>query len=113
MASFRVRTPAEYLRMLWRRKFFVLVPMIIVATTLAYVIYRLPDVYASEAMILVEQSKVNNAAFVQPTQIDITSRLSTIKNLVTSRTGLKDIIDNFGLYRELKVLNTPEEVVLE
>lgn len=113
MASFRVRTPAEYLRMLWRRKFFVVVPMIIVATTLAYVVYRLPDVYASETMIIVEQSKVNNAAFVQPTQIDITSRLSTIRTLVTSRTGLKEIIDNFGLYRELKTLNTPEEVVFE
>jgi polysaccharide biosynthesis transport protein len=113
MASFRVRTPAEYLRMLWRRKFFVLVPTIIVTITLAYVIYRLPDVYASEAMILVEQSKINGAVVTQATQIDITSRLGTIRNLVTSRTGLKEIIDNFGLYRELKVLNTPEEVVLD
>lgn len=113
MASFRVRTPAEYVRMLWRRKFFVVVPTIIVSITLAYVIYRLPDVYASDTTILVEQSKVNNAVVVQPTQVDITSRLGTIRNLVTSRTGLKEIIDNFGLYRELKVLNTPEEVVLD
>lgn len=113
MASFRVRTPAEYLRMLWRRKIFVLVPMIIVTITLMYVIYRLPDVYASNAVILVEQSKVNNSVVAQPTQIDITSRLGTIKNIVTSRAGLKELIDNFGLYRELKALNTPEEVVLE
>ncbi|MBS1807154.1 MAG: hypothetical protein JST84_03050 [Acidobacteria bacterium] len=113
MASFRVRTPAEYLRMIWRRKFFVLVPLIIVATTLAYAIYRLPDVYGSETMILVEQSKVNGSVVTQPTQIDITSRLGTIRNLVTSRTGLKEIIDNFNLYRELKALNTPEEVVLD
>lgn len=113
MASFRVRTPAEYLRMIWRRKFFVLVPMIIVGTTLAYVIYRLPDVYASETMILVEQSKVNATVISQPTQIDITSRLGTIKNLVTSRTGLNEIIENAGLYRELKALNTPQEVILE
>lgn len=113
MASFRVRTPAEYLRMLWRRKIFILVPMIIVTSTLIYVIYRLPDVYASEAMIIVEQSKVNNAVVVQPTQIDITARLGTIKTLVTSRGGLKEIIENFGLYRELKALNTPDEVIME
>jgi polysaccharide chain length determinant protein (PEP-CTERM system associated) len=113
MASFRVRTPAEYLWMLWRRKVFVLVPMIIVTVTLAYVIYRLPDVYASEAMILVEQSKVNNSVVAQPTQIDITTRLGTIRSLVTSRTGLKDIIDNFGLYRDLKALNTPEEIIFD
>jgi len=99
--------------MLWRRKFFVLVPTIIVTITLAYVIYRLPNVYKSETMILVEQSKVNNQIFTQPSQIDITSRLGTIRNLVTSRTGLREIIENFGLYRELKAMNTPEEVLLD
>lgn len=113
MASFRVRTPAEYLRMLWRRKFFVIVPAIIVATTLAYVIYRLPNVYMSETLILVEQSKVSGQAMNQPISVDIGSRLGTIRNQVTSRTGLKEIIDNFGLFQELKVLNTPEEVLLE
>jgi polysaccharide chain length determinant protein (PEP-CTERM system associated) len=99
--------------MLWRRKFFVLVPTIIVTTTLAYAIYRLPNVYKSETMILVEQSRVNNPALPQTTPIDITSRLGTIRSLVTSRTGLKEIIDNFGLYRELKAMNTPDEVLLE
>lgn len=113
MATFRVRTPAEYLRMLWRRKFFVIVPAIIVTTTLAYVIFRLPNVYKSETMILVEQSKINGQIFTQPSQIDITSRLGTIRNLVTSRTGLKEIIDNFGLYRELKAINAPEEVLMD
>ena len=113
MANFRVRTPAEYARMLWRRKFFILVPTIIVTTTLAYVIYRLPNVYKSETMILVEQSRVNNPALPQTTPIDITSRLGTIRSLVTSRTGLEEIINNFGLYRELKAMNTPDEVLLE
>ncbi len=113
MASFRVRTPAEYLRMVWRRKFFVIVPAIIVATTLAYTIYRLPNVYMSETLILVEQSKVSGQAMNQPIAVDIGSRLGTIRNQVTSRTGLKEIIDNFGLFQELKVLNTPEEILLE
>lgn len=113
MASFRVRTPAEYLRMLWRRKFFVIVPAIIVATTLAYVIYRLPNVYMSETLILVEQSKVSGQAMNQPISVDIGSRLGTIRNQVTSRTGLKEIIDNFGLFQELKAINTPEEVLLD
>ena len=112
MASFRVRTPAEYLRMLWKRKFFVLVPMIIVTCTLAYVIYRLPDVYMSETMILVEQSRVSNNVVAQPTQIDISSRLGTIRNLVTSRTELKGIIDNFNLYSDLRSTNVPEEEVM-
>ncbi|HEX4951193.1 MAG TPA: hypothetical protein VFZ34_31340 [Blastocatellia bacterium] len=99
--------------MVWRRKFFVIVPAIIVATTLAYAIYRLPNVYMSETLILVEQAKVSGQAMPQPIAVDITSRLGTIKNQVTSRTGLKEIIDNFGLFQELKAINTPEEVLLE
>ncbi len=111
MANFRVRTPAEYVRMLWKRKFYIIVPAIIVTSTLMYVIKNLPDVYKSEALVLVEQSKVNSAS--QAPQVDITSRLGTIKNLVTSRTSLKEIIENFGLYREYKNANVAEETILE
>jgi polysaccharide biosynthesis transport protein len=111
MANFRVRTPAEYVRMLWKRKFYIIVPAIIVTSTLMYVIKNLPDVYKSEALILVEQSKVNSAS--QAPQVDITSRLGTIKNLVTSRTSLKEIIENFGLYRDYKNTNVAEETILE
>lgn len=112
MAHFRVRTPAEYLRMLWKRKFYVLVPTIIFTSTLVYVIKKLPDVYQSETLILVEQARVNNGGTAQPTQIDITSRLGTIRNLVTSKTELKAIIENFNLYSDLKALNVSEEEVL-
>ncbi len=111
MANFRIRTPAEYVRMLWKRKFFIIVPAIIVTSTLIYVIKNLPDVYKSEALVLVEQSKVNSAS--QAPQVDITSRLGTIKNLVTSRTSLKEIIENFGLYREYKATNVAEETILD
>ena len=111
MASFRVRTPAEYVRMLWKRKFYIIVPAIIVTSTLMYVIRSLPDVFKSEALVLVEQSKVNSAS--QAPQVDITSRLGTIKNLVISRTSLKEIIENFGLYRDLKAANVAEETVLD
>ncbi len=111
MANFRVRTPAEYVRMLWKRKFYIIVPAIIVTSTLMYVIKSLPDVYKSEALVLVEQSKVNSAS--QAPQVDITSRLGTIKNLVTSRTSLKEIIENFGLYREYKLTNVAEETILD
>ena len=111
MANFRVRTPAEYVRMLWKRKFYIIVPAIIVTSTLMYVIKNLPDVYKSESLVLVEQSKVNSAS--QAPQVDITSRLGTIKNLVTSRTSLKEIIENFNLYREYKATNVAEETILD
>lgn len=113
MASLRMRTPAEYLLMLWRRRYYILVPMVIVTATLVYVIYRLPNMYESITLIIVDSVNVNKDIAPSPTQIDLSSRLGTIRNYVTSRTELKGIIESFDLYSDLRRANAPEEVVLD
>jgi polysaccharide biosynthesis transport protein len=113
MASLRMRTPAEYLLMLWRRRYFILVPMVIVTATLGYVIYRLPNMYESTTLIIVDAVKVNDNVAMNVNQVDIASRLGTLRNLVTSRTGLKEMIEVFNLYEGMRRSNVPEEVVLE
>ena len=114
MASFRVRTPAEYLRILWRRRYYIAVPLVIVSATLGYVIYRLPNVYESSTLVIVDPAKVNTSVFLSPVgQIDITARLSTIRQKVTSRQELLQIIDRFDLYQDLKRANAPTEAILE
>lgn len=113
MASFRVRTPAEYLLLLWNRRYLILVPFIIVSTALALAIKTLPNVYESSTLIIVDPPRVS-PNYVQPVnQIDVNSRLSTIQKQVTSRTELQRIINRFGLYKELLDRNTAVEVVIE
>jgi polysaccharide chain length determinant protein (PEP-CTERM system associated) len=113
MTSFRVRTPAEYLMILWRRRYYVAVPFIIVSATLGYVIYKLPNVYESSTLIIVDPPKIS-PTYVQPiSQVDITARLGTIRQQVTSRTGLQEIITQYDLYQELRRVNAPTEMVLE
>ena len=113
MASFRVRTPAEYLRLIWRRRYFVLVPLIIISSALCYAIRKLPNVYESTTVIIVDPPKVS-PNYVQPVnQIDLNSRLSTIQKQVTSRTELQRIINRYGLYQELTSRNVPLEVVID
>jgi polysaccharide chain length determinant protein (PEP-CTERM system associated) len=108
-----VRTPAEYLRILWRRRYFVTVPLIIISATLGYAIYRLPNVYESSTLIIVDPAKVPTNIAQPVVQVDITSRLGTIRQQVTSRTGLQEIIDKFDLYQELRRSGAPNEMVLE
>src|SRR5262249_51754040 len=113
MASFRVRTPAEYLRLLWQRRYFILVPFLIVSGALIYAVKNLPNVYESSTLIIVVPPKVSSN-YVQPVnQVDVNSRLSTIQKQVTSRTELQRIINRFGLYRELIERNVPIELVIE
>src|SRR5262249_83904 len=75
---------------------------------------RLPNVYESSTLVIVDPAKVNTSVFLSPVgQIDITSRLGTIRQKVTSRQELLQIIDRFDLYQDLKRSNAPTEAILE
>jgi uncharacterized protein involved in exopolysaccharide biosynthesis len=114
MASFRLRTPIEYLELLWRKRYFLIIPFVIVAASSSYAIYKLPNMYESQSMIIVDPPKVS-ATIAQPvTAIDVNSRLTMIRKLVTSRTELQRIIERFDLYPQLAARNAPmEETVTE
>lgn len=113
MASFRIRTPAEYARLLWHRRYFVLVPAVIVSAALGLAVRRLPNVYESKTVIIVDPPKVSTS-YVQPVnQIDLNSRLSTIQKQVTSRTELQRLISRYGLYPELSERKAPVEVMVD
>jgi len=113
MASFRIRTPAEYARLLWNRRFYVLVPAVIVGAALALAVRNLPNVYESKTVIIVDPPKVSTN-YVQPVnQIDLNSRLSTIQKQVTSRTEMQRLISRYGLYSEMAAKNTPLELIVD
>lgn len=113
MVSFRIRTPAEYVKLLWRRRYFVIVPCLIVTSALVYAINKLPNVYESKTSIIVDPPKVS-ANYVQPVnQIDLNSRLNSIQKQVTSRTELQRLINRYNLYPELIARNTPIELVID
>jgi polysaccharide chain length determinant protein (PEP-CTERM system associated) len=113
MATFRVRTPAEYLRLLWQRRYVVAVPFLIVSVALCYAIYKLPNVYESRTSVIVDPPKVSTN-YVQPVNhIDINSRLQAIQKQVLSRTELQRIINRFGLYKEMTDRGLPIELVID
>jgi polysaccharide chain length determinant protein (PEP-CTERM system associated) len=113
MASFRVRTPAEYMKLLWRRRYFILAPFVITSAALCWAIQGLPNIFESRTMIIVFPPRVS-PNYVQPvSQVDVGSRLSTIQKQVTSRTELQRIINRFGLYKEMVERNAPIEQVID
>ncbi|NOT63012.1 MAG: hypothetical protein HOP19_22620 [Acidobacteria bacterium] len=114
MANFRLRTPIEYLELLWRKRYYLLVPFIIVAAASAYAVYKLPNMYESQSMIIVDPPKVSSN-YVQPVNsIDVNSRLTMIRKLVTSRTELQRLFERFDLYPQMRERSAPmEETVNE
>ena len=58
----RKYTIEDVLRILWRRKWLILLPFVLSSVTTYLVAKRLPDVYKSETLILVVPQKVVTAA---------------------------------------------------
>jgi polysaccharide biosynthesis transport protein len=89
----------DYWEIFLRRRWWVVVPAVLIALGTLALVSKLPKVYRSETLILVEPQKVP-ADFVKPTvTTDVNDRLQIISQEILSRTHLQHIIDEFSLYR--------------
>jgi len=112
-AEFRQRRPSEYLRILRRRKWLLILPMIAVTTAVIYVVYRLPDVYESTTLIVVKSSNLPNSVVPTVTEDSITRQLASISQVVTSRSQLEPLVKKYELYRVERTRNEAMESVID
>ena len=97
-AEFRQRTPAEYLKILRRRKWLIILPVIAVGIAASYAIFRLPDVYQSRTLIVVKPSTLPQSVIPMSTEEALTRQLASITQVVTSRSQLEPLVDKYKLY---------------
>src|SRR5687768_655592 len=111
--EFRQRKPSEYLRIVWERKWLIILPAIAIATAVAWVVYRLPDVYESSTLIVVTPSTLPTSVVPTVTEDTITRSLSGITQVVTSRSSLEPLIDKYALYQTEKLRGEPMENIID
>jgi polysaccharide chain length determinant protein (PEP-CTERM system associated) len=112
--EFRQRKPSEYLKIAWRRKWLIILPAFAVATSVAAVVYRLPDVYLSSTLIVVKPSTLPTG--VVPTATDensLTRQLTSIAQVVTSRSSLEPLVAKYDLYRTERQRGEPMEAIID
>src|SRR5919107_4213477 len=110
--DFRQRTPGELARMVWRRKWLIVLPTAAVAVAVAYVVWRLPNVYESTTLLTVRPASIATAGVTQLSDSDLTLRINNIGQEVTSRSSLEPLIERYGLYRrELARGATMDELI--
>lgn len=112
-AQFRQRTPSEYLKILKRRKWLIILPVIAVATAVGYVVYRLPDVYESSTLIVVKPSTLPTSTIPTVAEDGLTRQLSSISQVVSSRSSLEPLIDKYELYLRERQRGEPMESVID
>jgi succinoglycan biosynthesis transport protein ExoP len=111
-AEFRQRTPGEYAKILWKRKWLIALPAIVVATAVGWVVYRLPNVYESSTLIVVKPSTLPNSVVPTGTEENLTRQLTSIAQVVTSRSSLEPLVEKYGLYQTERMRGEPMEAVI-
>ena len=112
-ADFRQRKPSEYLKILRRRKWLLILPIIAVTTAVAYVVYRLPDVYESETLIVVTPSNLPTSVVTGVSEDTMTRQLTSINQVVASRSSLQPLVEKYDLYRVERGRGEPMEAVID
>jgi polysaccharide chain length determinant protein (PEP-CTERM system associated) len=111
--QFRQRTPGEYARIIWKRKWLIILPAIAIASAITWVVLRLPDIYESSTLIVVKPSTIPTAIVPALSEETLTRQLSTINQNVNSRSSLQPLVEKYGLYELERARGEPMESIID
>jgi len=104
-------TPEMVFSIIWRHKWAILVPAVLISVAVAAVTYRLPARYKSDTLILVVPQRVPETYVRSTVTTRIEDRLQSISQQILSRTRLERIIQDFNLYADVRKTSIMEDVV--
>jgi polysaccharide chain length determinant protein (PEP-CTERM system associated) len=111
--DFRQRKPGEYVKILRRRKWLLILPAIAITAAVSWVVYRLPDVYESSTLIVVRPSTLPKTVVATVTEDNLTRQLASIAQVVQSRSSLEPLVEKYDLYKTERLRGEPIEGVIE
>jgi polysaccharide chain length determinant protein (PEP-CTERM system associated) len=111
--EFRQRKPSEYLRILQRRKWFIILPTIAIFTAVTWVVLKLPAVYQSTTLIVVKPSTLPTSVVPTSAEDNLTRQLAGITQVVTSRSSLEPLVEKYDLYKTERLRGEPMEGVID
>lgn len=98
MLGHRPLVPEDYLAIVKRRWWLILLPLVILPIITYAFSYTIPPRYMSQTLVLVEGQKVPDN-YVKPVlSSDLDSRLASMKEQILSRSRLQPIIERYNLY---------------
>ena len=104
-------SPEHYLRLIMHRKWLVLGTFVLVSAATCIVTFRLPNVYMSSTLIMVDPQKVPESYVKSTITGDLRNRLGTLQQQILSATRLQKVIDSLNLYPEERKTMAREDVI--
>ncbi len=103
MLGHRKLEVADYLFILKRRKWLILIPLILGPLLALAFSYTVKPLFLSQTLVLIDQQKVPDE-YVKPViATDLDSRLSSMKEQILSRSRIQPIIERYNLYGSSKM----------
>ena len=97
--------------LLWRRAWIGIALFILLGSLSASLIVFLANIYASQALVLIEGQQIPQE-YVRSTVTKVVERrLQEISQDLLSRSKLEELAENFGLYRDLKKDGASSEII--
>lgn len=113
MADFRPRKIGEYFDILRKRVWLIILPAIAIGLAIGYVVIRLPDLYESTTLIVVKTSTLPNSVVPTITEETLTRELTSISQVVTSRSSLQPLMEKYDIYKEERRRGEPMEILID
>ncbi len=96
----RELTPEDYLAILRRRWWLLLIPTIVVGVGSYLVSLKIPNRYISRALVLISQPQVPQQYVKSMGSDELQQRLASMSEQIMSRTTLQSIIDTTGVFKD-------------
>ena len=103
MLGHRSLVLADYISILKRRGWIVLIPLLLLPVLTVAFSYTIPPEYLSQTLVLVEAQRVAEGIVKPILSADLDSRLSSMKEQILSRSSIQPIIDRYNLYGDKKM----------
>lgn len=104
-------TLEDYVAILRRRRWLIIVPAVLGATIGYALSLALPARYTSHTVVLVERPIVPDSYVKPVVSEDLNQRLASMQEQILSRTRLQHLVEQFGMYKE-DVSKVPMEVLV-
>lgn len=99
--------------MLKARKWLVILPSISVFIAMSFVVYRLPNLYESTTFLTITPPKISEKVAPSLTDGDLSQRLQSIQQTVTSRASLEPLIEKYKSFDKELAAGAPMDSIIE
>lgn len=110
--EFRQRSAGDFIQMLNRRKWQVILPAIAFFLATAWVVTKLPNVYQSKTTLIIMPPTISEKVAPSLTDADLSKRIQAMRQTVLSRDSVNEMIAKFDLYAAERRSGEPIELII-